>query len=108
MQTKHTPGPWCAWQSSGGARGVGKAYTDEDDLFYVANPENRPDIENEANMQLAATAPELLEVTRRLVQWDLDYPVNCHNGYAGLEALNKIIADAKAAIAKATLPLNPA
>lgn len=50
----------------------------------------------------------LLSVTQRLVQWDLDYPVNCHNGYAGLEALNKIIADAKAAVAKATQPLNPA
>lgn len=50
----------------------------------------------------------LLSVTQRLVQWDLDYPVNCHNGYAGLEALNKIIADAKAAIAQATQPLNPA
>lgn len=50
----------------------------------------------------------LLSVTQRLVQWDLDYAVNCHNGYAGLEALNKIIADAKAAVAKATQPLNPA
>lgn len=44
---------------------------------------------------------ELLALAERLVQWDLDYPVNCHNGYAGLQALNEIIRDNKAAIAKA-------
>ena len=43
---------------------------------------------------------EQLVLLRRLVQWDLDYPVNCYDGYAGLKALNQIIADAKTAIAK--------
>ncbi|WP_256587600.1 hypothetical protein [Pseudomonas sp. HLS-6] len=43
---------------------------------------------------------EMETLLRRLVQWDLDYPVNCYDGYAGLKALNQIIADAKTVIAK--------
>lgn len=43
---------------------------------------------------------EMKTLLRRLVQWDLDYPVNCYDGYAGLKALNQIIADAKTVIAK--------
>lgn len=35
-------------------------------------------------------------MAERLVQWDKDYPVNCHNGYAGLKELELIIADAAA------------
>jgi hypothetical protein len=70
-----------------------------DGYFACQNPEDAA---------LVAASPELLVIAQRLVQWDLDYPVNCHNGYAGLEALNKIIADAKGAIAKATPPLKHA
>ncbi|WOC15469.1 hypothetical protein [Pseudochrobactrum sp. MP213Fo] len=33
-------------------------------------------------------------IAELLVQWDKDYPVNCHNGYAGLKELGLIIADA--------------
>ncbi|MFM5223934.1 hypothetical protein ACET93_01825 [Aeromonas veronii] len=43
---------------------------------------------------------ELLSLAERLVQWDIDYPVNCDNGYAGLKALDELIRDNKAAIVK--------
>lgn len=42
--------------------------------------------------------PDLAPILARLIKWDTDYPVNCHNGYAGLKALDEIIADAKTAI----------
>ena len=32
---------------------------------------------------------------RRLIKWDIDFPPNCWNGYAGLKELDAIIADAK-------------
>ena len=51
--------------------------------------------------ELRRQRDELLGLAERLVQWDLDYPVNCYNGYAGLQALNEIIRDNKAAITKA-------
>ena len=47
---------------------------------------------------LADAAPQLLAIALRLIKWDKDFPVNCHNGYAGLKELDAIIADA----AKAT------
>ncbi|MFQ2166152.1 hypothetical protein ACK33D_15575 [Aeromonas hydrophila] len=43
----------------------------------------------------------LLAIAKRLVQWDIDYPVNCVDGYLGLKALDAIIAEAVSAIAKA-------
>lgn len=43
---------------------------------------------------------ELLSLAERLVQWDIDYPVDCDNGYAGLKALDELIRDNKAAIVK--------
>ena len=50
--------------------------------------------------ELKRQRDELLALAERLVRWDLDYPVNCYNGYAGLQALNAIIRDNKVAIAK--------
>ncbi|EIM1708997.1 hypothetical protein JFQ88_002864 [Aeromonas dhakensis] len=43
----------------------------------------------------------LLAIAKRLVQWNIDYPVNCVDGYLGLKALDAIIAEAVSAIAKA-------
>jgi hypothetical protein len=36
-----------------------------------------------------------LKIIKRLVDWDIRYPVNCDDGYAGLTALNEIIADGR-------------
>jgi hypothetical protein len=41
---------------------------------------------------------KLLEISKRLIKWDTDFPVNGWNGYAGLKELDKIIADAKVAV----------
>lgn len=46
-------------------------------------------------------AGELLQLAKRLVKWDKDYPVNCIDGYAGLQALDAIIKDAADLIRKA-------
>lgn len=48
---------------------------------------------------------ELAKIAQRLIKWDTDFPVNCHNGYAGLQELNRIIADAKVALKAAGLPV---
>ncbi|ASY56452.1 hypothetical protein [Sinorhizobium sp. CCBAU 05631] len=47
---------------------------------------------------------ELFQIAQRLIKWDTDFPVNCHNGYVGLKELDRIIADAKVALTKAGLP----
>jgi hypothetical protein len=116
---KHTPGPWRIVKSfmeyeieSDNVRDN----ADESQVFVLARDiggrihgDGFDDFsEREANVSLISASPDLLAIAQRLVQWDLDYPVNCYDGYAGLKALNEIIADAKAAIAKATKPLNPA
>lgn len=41
------------------------------------------------------------KLAQRLIKWDTDFPVNCHDGYAGLQELNKIIADAKTLLKEA-------
>jgi hypothetical protein len=106
MPQKTTPKPWAVHHrmtdcvTFEGRHGQENLFLQNlDGYFACQNPEDAA---------LVLASPELLVIAQRLVQWDLDYPVNCYNGYAGLEALNKIIADAKAAIAKATQPLNPA
>jgi hypothetical protein len=43
----------------------------------------------------------LLQIAQRLIEWDVNFPVNGHNGYAGLKELDRIIADAKAAVTNA-------
>lgn len=44
---------------------------------------------------------KLLKISQRLIKWDSDFPVNSHNGYAGLKELDAIIADAKVAVHEA-------
>lgn len=44
---------------------------------------------------------KLLKISQRLIKWDTDFPVNSHNGYAGLKELDAIIADAKVAVHEA-------
>ncbi|WP_223501767.1 hypothetical protein [Serratia sp. JSRIV006] len=48
--------------------------------------------------QAAALQPVNLPyaLLQRLCDWDIRYPVNCSDGYAGLKALDAIIADARA------------
>ncbi|EJI2509719.1 hypothetical protein NFG91_004227 [Salmonella enterica] len=45
--------------------------------------------------KMPAAAPTL-DILRRLCEWDKRYPVNCVDGYAGLKALDEIIAAAAA------------
>lgn len=106
MPQKNTPKPWTVHHrmtdcvTFEGRHGQENLFLQNvDGYFACQNPEDAA---------LVSASPELLTIAQRLVQWDLDYPVNCHDGYAGLESLNRIIADAKAAIAKATPTLNPA
>jgi hypothetical protein len=47
---------------------------------------------------LTAQSTVLSNVVSRLIKWDTDFPVNCHNGYAGLKELDNIIASGKAAL----------
>lgn len=51
----------------------------------------------EAEIASKQSAP-LSDVVSRLIKWDKDFPVNCHNGYAGLKELDNIIASGKAAL----------
>lgn len=44
---------------------------------------------------------KLLKISQRLIKWDTDFPVNSHNGYAGLKELDAIIAAAKVAVHEA-------
>jgi hypothetical protein len=106
MPQKTTPKPWTVHHrmtdcvTFEGWHGQENLFPQNlDGYFACQNPEDAA---------LVSASPELLLISRRLVQWDLDYPVNCYDGYAGLRALNEIIADAKAAIAKTTKSLNPA
>lgn len=99
--SKHTPGPW-RWDTD--FNGLSNMDMTEAVLYfepwegmhlsYYADQKRR-----EANANLIAAAPNLLSIAERLVKWDTDYPVNCDNGYAGLKALNELIADAKLEIA---------
>ncbi|WP_313613452.1 hypothetical protein [Agrobacterium sp.] len=47
---------------------------------------------------LTAQTNALSDVVARLIKWDTDFPVNCHNGYAGLKELDNIIASGKVAL----------
>lgn len=97
-QQMHTPGPWSVF------------YKHKYDEWHVSVPlesggmklglflDGCPTGEHDA--RLIAASPEMGGIIKRLIQWDIDYPVNCHNGYAGLKELNRIIADGKAVLAK--------
>lgn len=112
-ENKHTPGPWALHSDEHGIdiRSANPEDLAEAPLYYVIAADIGGHVrgdqfddfsEVEANARLIVTSPDLLNIAQRLVKWDRDYPVNCYDGYAGLKALNEIIADAKATIAKAT------
>lgn len=119
--SEHTPGPWAAVIDIIGSPCVLTHRDDESAADWIPgnsgacivtgvgdHTEQRTRGNEWANAVLIAASPDLLAIAKRLTQWDIDYPVNCYDGYAGLKALNEIIADAKAVIAKATQPFNPA
>lgn len=96
--SKHTPGPWYAKQ--------GCIYSRAHEINYSLNPKNAPYIwrvaslingktpeEIEANEALIAAAPELLAALQAAEEALLQ-----HNGNA------QVIAQVRAAIAKATTP----
>jgi len=72
-------------------------FTNDPTVFTI----NHPSAEDRRRASIAAAAPAMKSIIERLIQWDKDFPVNCHNGYAGLQELNKIIADGAAIVAKA-------
>lgn len=104
MPKKNTPKPWTVHHRMNDCVTFEGRHGQEN--LFLQNLDGYFACQNFEDAALVSAAPELLTISQRLVQWDLDYPVNCDNGYAGLEALNKIIADAKTAIGKATPPLN--
>ncbi|MFQ2035205.1 hypothetical protein ACK35Y_20045 [Aeromonas veronii] len=128
MTIKHTPEPWQVHQDASGDVFVSSAKTSfhiaeigsEDDEAVI--PDARrivacvnachglPTEELEQKGLVAAVGTQLLDVEQqrdellslaeRLVRWDIDHPVDCDNGYAGLKALDELIRDNKAAIVK--------
>jgi hypothetical protein len=106
MPQKTTPKPWAVHHRMTDCVTFEGRHGQEN--LFLQNLDGYFACQNSEDAALVSASPELLVISQRLVQWDLDYPVNCYDGYAGLKALNEIIADAKAAIAKATKPLNPA
>lgn len=93
--SKYTPGPWHVAERD-----------DDGDVLYTVEADNLPvayiyrKAEREANARLIAAAPEMLEALKELTAWDLEnLPGEVSLGFSGIE---KDIALAKAAIAKAT------
>lgn len=60
------------------------------------------DLKSSLNVEKASTDTMRVErdaakaLIERLIKWDSDFPVDSHNGYAGLKELDRIIADGKA------------
>lgn len=98
---KHTPGPWFF---SGKHEGCEVRYvgTYPDDRFCgeLATLFGKDGEEQEANARLIAAAPELLDVLTRMVDQISD-PLNAEH-QLGAFVLGARIAEARAAIAKAT------
>jgi len=90
----HTPGPWTVNGST--VFGPDDAHGHVVHVAVLAHG-----LKLEANGRLITTAPDLLDIAVRLVKWDKEFPVNCHNGYVGLKELDAIIAAGSVAIAKA-------
>jgi type VI protein secretion system component VasF len=92
MKTNHTPGPWKVVDRH--------IFTDEKDYQTIAytddhrNRQARPAKETEANAQLMAAAPELLEACQRVMQLAISAQGD------------EIFAEVRAAIAKATQKAN--
>jgi hypothetical protein len=58
--TKHTPGPWVAYQT-GGLLSPWNVRPEDKSIEYVAGTFGRKEKEQEANARLIAAAPELLQ-----------------------------------------------
>ncbi|MCX2696363.1 hypothetical protein [Ochrobactrum chromiisoli] len=69
-------------------------------LYALRDPFKEIGTDFDGKPAVAATKRErdLAGIATRLIKWDKDFPVNCHNGYAGLKELDRIIADAKTAL----------
>jgi hypothetical protein len=74
------------------------AETTGDDPFSMIYLAAKLAAAEKAGADQSAMSSKLLEISQRLIKWDTDFPVNCWNGYAGLNELDKIIADAKLAV----------
>lgn len=100
--SKHTPGPWH----------VVEEMDDDGDVLYSIEADNVPvaDIyrkaEHEANARLIAAAPELLEALMSILDYAPEMELCIASRYGGdsftYVGFSGHIADAKAAIAKAT------
>ncbi len=89
MKTKHTPGPWRYEESTKTIRAVHSNY------WLVTMDSWDGAINNEANAQLIASAPELLEALKLLIKNHEDI------GIVNVTLDERIIAISKQAIAKA-------
>lgn len=69
-------------------------------LYALRDPFKEIGTDFDGRPAIATTKREqdLEAIATRLIKWDKDFPVNCHNGYAGLKELDRIIADAKTAL----------
>ena len=71
--SKHTPGPWEAFQND---LGCGVLATKRADVAYCWTRDgwpldsSRPISESVANARLIAAAPELLEVLKEIMSWE--------------------------------------
>ena len=94
MNTKHTPGPWVAWDDG---VTIGMSEADGGEPLAVAEVLDYGDLvppgQLAADQRLIAAAPDLLAACDALTLWN--------DGYADRD-LNACIALAVAAIAKAT------
>ncbi len=96
----HTPGPWLAEPADFfGDHNIRQADTGNIAAVAAVVSNLRDPEEVAANARLITAAPDLLEIITRLIKWDKDYS---WNGYAGLKALDAIIADGAAITAKIT------
>lgn len=102
----HTPSPWGVDDELGifaETSGATICQVQQADDFPCLEEGTEDDVQAEcvANAYVIMIAPETAALIRRLIKWDTDFPVNSHNGYAGLKELDKIIADGKAILDKA-------
>ena len=84
---KHTPGPW-------EARGYSIFEPHKTAMTIAVATQHEPNVK--ANARLIAAAPELLEALQAFVEW-----AECVKEFAGAAPI-ATLADARAAIAKAT------
>lgn len=108
--TEHTPGPWTwQWAETQDGNADGRVYSDWRDtinlpICIAVSPRYRKRDRWEADASLIAAAPELLEVLKAYVAWEVEYmtinnlgdPEKQHN-----------VKWARSVIAKATTPALP-